>query len=201
MFLGFQHPEEIAGVSVLNFLRQDLQEAKQLMAAAGKPDGIAAGLLYATSYPQSYQDSTQYIAQTLTSNKIVNVKLDGKDLATMRKGQDEQTYDGLCFGLDGQGAPESFLLDYRSGGPKNGSGLKDKEVDADVDKVLSIIDVKERQNATKAFIDKWLQKAMYKLEFVDGMNYTAWTTNVKNFVDGPPFWYQSGHAYTWLDKA
>ena len=183
------------------FLRQDIAEAKQLMSAAGKPDGISAGLLYATSYPQSYQDSTQYIAQTLTTNKIVNVKLDGKDLATMRKGQDEQTYDGLCFGLDGQGAPESFLLDYRSGGPKNGSGLKDKEVDADVDKVLAIVDVKERQAATKAFVDKYLQKVMYKIEFVDGMNYTAWTKEVKNFVDGPPFWYQAGHAYTWLDKA
>lgn len=183
------------------FLRQDIAEAKALMAAAGKPDGISAGLLYSTSYPQSYQDSTQYIAQTLTTNKIVNVKLDGKDLATMRKGQDEQTYDGLCFGLDGQGAPESFLLDYRSGGPKNGSGLKDKEVDADVDKVMAIVDVKERQAATKAFIDKWLQKAMYKLEFVDGTNYTAWHKSVKNFVDGPPFWYQAGHAYTWLDKA
>ena len=183
------------------FLRQDIAEAKQLMSAAGKPDGISAGLLYATSYPQSYQDSTQYIAQTLTTNKIVNVKLDGKDLATMRKGQDEQTYDGLCFGLDGQGAPESFLLDYRSGGPKNGSGLKDKEVDADVDKVLAIVDVKERQAATKAFVDKYLQKVMYKIEFVDGTNYTAWTKEVKNFVDGPPFWYQAGHAYTWLDKA
>ena len=183
------------------YLRQDLQEAKQLLAAAGKPDGVASGLLYTTSYPQSYQDSTQYMAETLTKNKIVNIKLVGQDLATMRKGQDEQTYDGLCFGLDGQGAPESFLLDYRSGGPKNGSGLKDKEVDADVDKVLAIIDVKERQNATKAFIDKYLQKAMYKLEFVDGMNYTAWSKEVKNFVDGPPFWYQSGHAYTWLDKA
>ena len=183
------------------FLRQDIAEAKQLMSAAGKPDGISAGLLYSTSYPQSYQDSTQYIAQTLTTNKIVNVKLDGKDLATMRKGQDEQTYDGLCFGLDGQGAPESFLLDYRSGGPKNGSGLKDKEVDADVDKVLAIVDVKERQAATKAFVDKYLQKVMYKIEFVDGTNYTAWTKEVKNFVDGPPFWYQAGHAYTWLDKA
>jgi peptide/nickel transport system substrate-binding protein len=183
------------------FMRQDLAEAKQLMAAAGHPDGISAGLLYSTSYPQSYQDSTQYIAQTLTTNKIVNVKLDGKDLATMRKGQDEQTYDGLCFGLDGQGAPESFLLDYKSNGPKNGSGLKNAEVDADVDKVMAIVDVKERQAATKAFVDKWLQKAMYKLEFVDGTNYTAWTKEVKNFVDGPPFWYRAGHAFTWLDKA
>ena len=183
------------------YLRQDIAEAKQLMAAAGKPDGIAASLLYVSNYPQAYQDSVQYIAQQLKTNKIVDVKLDGKELATMRKGQDEHTYDGLALGLDGQGAPESFLLDYRTGGPKNGSGLADKEIDASIDKVTSIIDVKERQAAVKAWTDGMLQKVMYKIEFVDGMNYTAWSKDVKNFVDGPPFWYQSGHAYTWIDKA
>ncbi len=181
------------------FLRQDLAEAKKLIAASGQK--IDTGLLFNTSYPQSYQDAVQYVAQTLTSEGIATVKAYGQEHATMRKNQDEHNYDGLVFGLDGQGAPESFLLDFKTGGPKNGSGLSNKEVDADVDKVMTVVDPKERQEATKVFIDKWLQQVMYKIEFVDGTNYTSWSKDVHNFVDGPPFWYQSGHQYTWLDKA
>src|SRR5262249_12524652 len=64
------------------YLRQDLQQAKQLMSAAGNPE-ISSGLLYNTSYPQPYQDATQYLAQTLTKNGIVKINLVGQDQATM----------------------------------------------------------------------------------------------------------------------
>ncbi len=184
------------------FKKQDLAKAKQLMTAAGNPDGVAnVELLYNTEYPQNYQDGMQYMAEILTKNKIAAIKPVGKDQATMRKQQDEHTYSGLVFGLDGQGYPELFLGDYKTGGPKNGSGLSDPQVDADVDSVLSIVDVKARQEATKKFIDKYLQRVMYKHEFVDGTFYEGWNKSVHNYVPFPPFQYTSAHPFVWLGDA
>ena len=171
------------------------------MTAAGNPDGLASGLLYNTEYPQAYQDGMQYMTETLTKNKIVNIKPIGQNQATMRKNQDEQNYDGLCFGLDGQGFPELYLMDYRTGGAKNGSGISNPEVDADVNKVLAVVDVRERQAATKTFIDKYLQKVMYKTEFVDGTFYEAWRKDTHNYVSSPPFQYSSGLPWVWLGNA
>jgi peptide/nickel transport system substrate-binding protein len=184
------------------FKKQDLARAKQLMSAAGNPDGLAdVELLYNTQYPQEYQDGMQYMTEVLTKNKIAAVKPVGKDQATMRKQQDEHTYNGLVFGPDGQGFPELYLIDYRTGGPKNGSGLSDPEVDADVNKVLAIVDVRERQVATKAFIDKYLQRVMYKHEFVDGTFYEGWHKDTHNYVPFPPFQYTSAHPFVWLGEA
>ncbi|MGE3856352.1 MAG: ABC transporter substrate-binding protein [Dehalococcoidia bacterium] len=183
------------------FLRHNLKEAKDLMTAAGFPDGMPSGLLFNSSYPQRYQDATQYMAETWSKNGIVQTRAYGEEHATMRKHQDEHEYDGMVFGLDGQGFPEAFLIDYRTGGPKNGSGLSDPEVDAGVNKVLSILDIKERQEAAKSFIDSTLQKVMYKIEFIDGALYEGHSVNLHNYVSPPPFQYTSPLGYAWLDKS
>ncbi len=119
----------------------------------------------------------------------------------MRKNQDEQNYDGMVFGLDGQGFPELYLVDFRTGGPKNGSGMTDAEVDADVNKTLAIVNEKERQEATKAFLDKYLQKVMYRTTFADKINYGAWTKDVHNWISAPAGGLDGGFAFTWLGNA
>ncbi|MEX2446740.1 MAG: ABC transporter substrate-binding protein [Dehalococcoidia bacterium] len=183
------------------YLRHDPQEARQLMEAAGHAGGLEAGLLYNTQYPQYYQDATQYIIEALSTAGVAQLTGVGQDHATMRRNQDEHNYDGMCFGLDGQGFPEQYLMDFRTGGSKNGSGLSDPEVDADVNEVLSIVDVAERQEATKAFIDDYLQRVMYKVEFADGMFYEAWTQRTRNYIPPPPFQFSSAKGFVWLDEA
>ena len=179
------------------FMRYDVGEAKQLMAAAGFPNGISASLLGSNSYPQSTQDWYQYVAQNLTKNNIVNTKLVLQDLATMRKNQDEHNYDGLCAGLDGQGTPEAFLLDYKTGGPKNGMGLTDKALDAKIDGVIATVDTKERQAKALTLQDEILQKVYWKKAFIDSASMEGVRKNFQNYVSLPPFWYRTPFHFTW----
>ena len=181
------------------FMRYDAAEAKALMSAAGFPNGISAGLLYSSTYPQNYQDATQYMIQNLTKNGIVNVKPVGQELATMRKNQDEHNYDGLCFGLDGQGTPEAFLLDYRTGGPKNGSGISDKDLDKSIDEVLATVDTKERQAKAKTLQSSILEKVLWKKAFIDSVSHEGSRKNFKNYVSLPPFWYRTPFQFTWQE--
>ncbi len=51
----------------------------------------------------------------------------------------------------------------------------------------------------KAWIDKYLQKVMYKLEFVDARAYEAWTKDLHNLVNPPPFQYSSPFPFVWID--
>lgn len=183
------------------YLRYNIEEAKKLMQAAGFPDGIESGLLFNTSYPQTYQDSVQYVAEQWTSNGIVNTSPYGQEHATMRRNQDEHNYDGMVFGLDGQGAPEAFLIDYRTGGPKNGSGLSNAEMDESINEVLSTVDVTERQEAAKAWTERWLPEVMWKIEFIDLENYEGYRTDVYNYTSTPGFQYTSGFGFTWLGEA
>ncbi len=181
------------------YMRNDMQQAKQLMAAAGFPDGIATPMLYSTSNPQSYLDHVQYLAETWTKNGINKIKLVGMDFASLRKQQDEHTYDGLCIGADGEPQPELYLLDYRSNGAKNGSGIASPELDAEIDKVVGTVDLKERQDKAKDLSAKILEKVQYKITYTDGTSNEAWTKDTHNYMGIVSDWYMTtGFAYTWL---
>ena len=184
------------------FMRFDLQEAKRLLAAAGHPNGVDTSLLYSTSNAQDYQDHVQWIAETWTKNGINKVKLVGQDFPTLRKQQDEHTYDGLVIGADGQPQPELYLLDYRTGGSKNGSGIANPEIDAEINKVISVVDVKDRQEKAKELSRKLLEKVQYKLTYTDGPSYEGWTKDTHNYIGAPADWYTTAaFAYTWVGNA
>ncbi|MSQ29357.1 MAG: ABC transporter substrate-binding protein [Dehalococcoidia bacterium] len=184
------------------FMRFNLQEAKQLLSAAGFPNGVDSPLLYSTSNGQEHMDHVQWIAETWTKNGINKVKLVGQDWPTLRKQQDEHTYDGLCIGADGQPQPELYLLDYRTGGSKNGSGIAIPELDADINKVIGIVDLKERQEKAKELSRKLMEKVQYKITYTDGPSYEAWSKDTHNYIGAPADWYTTAaFAYTWLGNA
>jgi len=183
------------------FLKQDLQKAKQLMSAAGHPDGIASSLLYRTGF-KSYEDYCQYMAEVMGKNGIANIKLVPKDSPSMRKEQDEVKYDGLVAGIDGEPSPEAFLLDYHTGGPKNGMGLSDPALDAKIDKVNSTPDDKERLEATLTLVREMLQFVYWKRNFIDNNAEDQWRAEAHNYLGPVPQQYnQSGFHYVWMDKA
>ena len=182
------------------FLKQDLQKAKQLMTAAGHPDGFTSKLLYRTGF-KSYEDFCQYMAEVTKKAGIANLTLDPKDSPTMRKLQDEVKYEGLVAGIDGEPTPEAFLLDYHTGGPKNGMGLSDKDLDAKIDKVNSTPDDKARLEATLNLVREMLQKVYWKRNFMDNTAQDQWRAEMRNYLGPVPQQYnQSGFAYVWIDK-
>ena len=67
------------------FLKQDLTKAKQLMTAAGHPNGIDSKLLYRTGF-KSYEDFCQYMAEVTKKAGIANIALDPKDSPTSLPG-------------------------------------------------------------------------------------------------------------------
>ena len=183
------------------FLKQDLQKGKQLMTAAGFPDGLTSKLLYRTGF-KSYEDFVQYMAETAKKAGIANITLLPLDSPTMRKMQDEVSYDGLVAGIDGEPSPEAFLLDFRTGGPKNGMGLSDKELDAKIDKVNSTPDTEERLQATLSLVREMLQKVYWKRNFTDNSAQDQWSALLHNHLGPVPQQYNyNGMAYTWIDKA
>lgn len=182
------------------FMRQDLQQAKQLMAAAGHPNGLHTPLVYSTSNPQSYMDHVQYLAQTWEKGGINKVKLVGMDFPSLRKQQDEHSYEALLIGADGQPQPELYLLDYRTGGAKNGSGISLPELDTEIDRAVATVDLKERQNRAKELSRKLLEKVQYKITYTDGTSNEAWHKGTHNYMGIVSDWYMTtGFAYTWLD--
>ena len=181
------------------YLRQDLQEGKQLMTAAGYPDGFTTKYLYRTG-SRTDEELPQYIAQTAKKAGIANLTLVPQDSATMRKNQDEVKYDGLVSGIDGEPLPEAFLLDYRTGGPKNGMGLSDPELDKKIDKVISIPDTNTRKEAVLNLAREILENVMWKRNFTDNTSISTWRADVHNYLPPTPQQYnENGFAFLWLD--
>lgn len=182
------------------YLRQDLQEAKQKMTAAGYPDGFPTKFTYRTGI-RAEEEFPQYIAETGKKAGVLNIQLVPQDNATMRKNQDEQKYEGLISGIDGEPLPEAFLLDFRTGGPKNGMGLSDKELDAKIDKVISIPDNNTRKEAVLNLTRELLEKVMWKTNFTDNTTSDQWRKEVHGYVGPVPQQYNhNGLAFTWVDK-
>jgi len=182
------------------YLRQDVAEAKQLMAAAGHADGFQSELLYNTSYPDFYKNNAQYLQQALAAINI-KVNLIGQEQTAFRKNQDDHNYKGFIYGLDGEGFSEAYLLDYRSDGPKNGSGIAIKSLDDQIDQVLTVVDENERKAKAKDLTRQILKQVLWKAEFDDDLQYTISQTWGRNWISPSPQVYNTtGLAFTWIDK-
>jgi peptide/nickel transport system substrate-binding protein len=182
------------------FLRQDVAEAKQLMSAAGQGGGFETDLTYNSSYPEFYKNEVQYAQQALAAIGI-KVNLVGQEQTTFRKNQDSHNYKGLIFGLDGEAFPEAFLLDYRSDGPKNGSGIAMDSLDKSIDQVLSTADDNERKSKAKDLTKQILKQVLWKVELCDVFQYEIFSAWAKNwFAPSPQVYNTTGLAFTWIDK-
>jgi peptide/nickel transport system substrate-binding protein len=183
------------------FLRQDVAEAKQLMAAAGHADGFQTDLLFNTSYPDYYKNNAQYIQQALAAINV-KVNLVGQEQTTFRKNQDDHNYKGFIYGLDGEAYPEAFLLDYTSNGPKNGSGIAIKSLDDQINAVLSTPNEADRKKKAQDLTRQILKQVMWKIEFCDNNWYVGTQSWAKNFMQPSPQVYNTTDmAFTWIDKA
>jgi peptide/nickel transport system substrate-binding protein len=182
------------------FLRQDIAEAKQLMAAAGHADGFQTDLLFNTSYPDYYKNNAQYLQQALAAINI-KINLVGQEQTTFRKNQDDHNYKSLIYGLDGEAYPEAFLLDYRSDGPKNGSGIAMKSLDDQINQVLATPDETERKSKAQNLTRQILKQVLWKIEFCDNNWYVGYQSWAKNFMQPSPQVYNTTDlASTWIDK-
>ena len=180
------------------YMRQDLQEAKQLVTAAGLPNGITGPLSFDGATAQSGRDTVQYVAETAAKAGVAQLTLVPMERAALRRNQDEQKYTGLLYGADGQGLPELFLLDYRSGGPKNGMGLKDPAIDAEIDKMMATVDEKERIGKAQDLARKFLEDVMWKITLSDNKSWDAWHSNNHNYLGSSPMVENTfALAYTW----
>lgn len=182
------------------FKKQDVAQAKQMMAAAGHADGFSTDLLFNTSYPDAYRNNAQYIQQALGAIGI-KLNLVGQEQTTFRKNQDDHNYNGLIYGLDGEAFPEAFLLDYHTDGPKNGSGISMKSLDDSIDAVMSTVDVDERKSKAKDLTRQILKQVPWKIEFCDNYQYVSWQKSIKNWIGPSPQVYNTtGLAFAWIEK-
>ena len=156
--------------------------------------------MFNASYPQAHQAITQYMQQAL-GEIGVKIELTGLEQATFRRNQDVQNYKGLIHGLDGQGQPEAYLLDYRTGGPKNGSGFSDAEIDRQIDEVNATVDDEQRKARALDLQRRLLGDVLYKRAFNDEFTMDAWHPWAKNLFSSPPHFYGRPElAYVWLEK-
>ena len=182
------------------FLRQDIAEAKQLLTAAGYPNGFETEMIYNTDLRPNFLNEAQYMEQALAGIGV-KAKLIGQDQTTLRKNQDTRNYKGLLFGVDGQAYPEAFLLDYRSDGPKNGSGISMKSLDDSIDQVLTTADENQRMAKAKDLTRQILKQVLWKVEFSDAFQYEVNPSWAKNyFAAAPQIYATTGLAFTWIDK-
>ena len=142
----------------------------------------------------------QYLQQAFAAIGV-KVNLLGQEQTTFRKNQDIHNYKGLIYGFDGEAFPEAFLLDYRSDGPKNGSGIALQWLDDAIDKTLSTVNEDERKTKAKDLTRQILKQVLWKVELCDTFLYEIWQPWAKNWFAPPPQVYDTtGLGFTWIDK-
>ena len=98
-----------------------------------------------------------------------------------------------------------LVNNYRSDGAKNASGLVDAQLDADIDDILTTIDVGEQQSKAKALQDRILQNVLVSSRVADSNTHAFAQANVRSddlgrYRTQPIETYVRDHENIWFEN-
>jgi peptide/nickel transport system substrate-binding protein len=182
------------------YYRYDPAEAKRLLAAAGYPNGIPAGVCFATYGSTQLVDTMELLLKQLKTVGI-DAKLDQKEYGAYQASCRVGKYDSMTFGpLTPFLEPDNFLYgQYATGEPRNRSHVSDPLLDDLLVRQRRLSDVKARREVINQ-IQRHLAKQQYYVHAPTGTYIAVWDGAVKNY--GPNLGYDYGGRLmtAWLDR-
>ena len=179
--------------NVAQYFNQDLKKAKDLLTAAGFPDGFSAPFRYSpVRYGQAYATSVQLIQQMVAKIgiKLDLVEEDYNSVFIVKTFLGDFT--GWAYQAHGMGDPlQPWNLIFHTGAPRNHGKISDPNLDAMIDKINAVQDNTQRiqlEMDAQAYVDQM----QYYIFTVSGFAYTGWQPSVNAVNDFKTYYYGAG---------
>ena len=185
------------------FLKYDLEAAKQLLADAGYPDGFDVRFIHTDRYGPAYVAQTEWLAADLEALGL-NVEIETLDYGTyFTAAWPDGDYD-IQFGPQTpfQEADEWIRGQYSTDGGRNWTGYSDPDLDALIQEQLELTDVDERREKLFEIQRYILDNAVPPLPIWTHIQRKQMQPWVRNFSPPgtPPGYGFVGLEEAWLDQ-
>lgn len=176
----------------------DVAEAKKLLADAGYPTGLKAGML-----TRSTGDTPQ-VAEVMKEQlgKIgIDVTLEPKETAVAEDRANRHDFDTMCWAVaDPFDDPDIAIGGYYTTGTgRNYGAFSDKAIDQLYEKQSRTLDTAERKKLVIEIQERLLEVSIYPILFWDVYNLGFWK-EVKGYMPGPGFLSFNNLDHVWLAK-
>lgn len=189
-------PEE----EVLKLQPYDPEQAKQLLAEAGHPDGFSATMITTNGYGETVLREAQWVQQDLEKVGI-QVEIDVQDYATyFTQSYAPQNYE-MGFGLQTPFLSADTILSsvWLSDGSRNWYGIDDPELDQMIRDQRGILDEAEREQALLEISRYIIENVSNPLVLYTYITMAVYAPHVKNHHTHPDYG-QRHWASVWLSE-
>jgi peptide/nickel transport system substrate-binding protein len=185
------------------FFKHNPQEAKQLLSAAGFPDGFEETLHFANdSYGNLYNQQAEVIGRMLNDGGL-RIKLSPESFSTWAQvNNNRQRTEGFSIGFSSYYTdPDEYIYTQVSNNPSNTSGISDPMVDKLIADEQQEFDAAKRKTIIHEY-QRYMASKMYFMPLT-----TPWMTFavqpwIKNFKYGSRFGAgEETYTNTWTDKS
>ncbi len=189
-------PDLWTQAEVKQILKYDPQQAKQLVSAAGYPNGLNINLMFAAGKDDS---PTAQLLQAELKQAGINLTIESVDAATKSSREHAGNYTMDIHGWPIFGDLDSRLYgSYHSKGTANQQRIDDPKLDTLIEAQRREPDPTKRREALRA-VTKYIAENAVDVALYGALRHTFWQPYVKGYADN---WqqYDFNIANVWLQK-
>lgn len=182
------------------WFQYDVAKAKQLLAAAGYPNGFEVTMVQTPQYGASYMTEAELLQEFL-SKVGIKVNIQNVEYSQWITQQYLGKYSGLFWGPDNlDRLTQQFLSRYASWSSRNHPNVRDPDVDRRLAQWRAITDTQKAKEYAWD-MQKFFADQCYCVFRPQPYSYVAWHPFLKNYEGQPEFYYDYGFrwAFLWTD--
>jgi peptide/nickel transport system substrate-binding protein len=175
-------PDTFTQEEMKQFLRYDPAAAKQLLSAAGYPNGVDIEFIYpGTAYGQDYVSALQLLQAQF---KKVGINLVLKSMDKDAWTNNRKSYSFVMTGsakADLVGDVDSWLYDFHSGNKSNYSQTNDPNLDALIDAQRQEVNADKRKSIIRQAV-RLIAEQAYSLSAWTGNQFQFWQPTLRGYA-------------------